>query len=390
MIPGPMKRYILIIASALLIAGCSNKDKFTIEGVIKGEKKNTIYLNRLEIDTPVLTDSAKVDSKGRFRLRVRTAGPDFYQLGWSESDFITLLAAPGEKIKIESEGRNLFEKYSVSGSEGSSKIKYLDETLERTKKSLDSLSTLYRELSAKPGFDAEGAALEDAYNKLIMKQRSKNIEFIISNTTSLASVKAVYQKLTPEAYVLYDPKDLQFLKILSDSLGKYYPGSKQVQALAMDFQKELNQMYANRLGELTKNMPVTKLDPELSDVNGKRISLSSLKGKYVLLSFWSVRSAECVNENLRLKELYKTYRNRGFEIYQVNLDQDENLWKRSVSFDELPWISTREDDPANPKYARLFNVQSLPSNYLFDRDGDIIAVNLHNRALAIKLEQLFK
>jgi hypothetical protein len=97
-----------------------------------------------------------------------------------------------------------------------------------------------------------------------------------------------------------------------------------------------------------------------------------------------------VNENLRLKELYKTYRNRGFEIYQVNLDQDENLWKRSVSFDELPWISTREDDPANPKYARLFNVQSLPSNYLFDRDGDIIAVNLHNRALAIKLEQLFK
>jgi hypothetical protein len=385
-----MNRFLLIIASLILFSGCNKKDTFTIEGVIKGEKKNTIYLNRLEVDTPVLTDSAKVDSKGRFKLRVSANGPDFYQLGYSKADFITLLAAPGEKIIVESEGTTLYEKYSVSGSEGSLKIKYLDETLEKTKKSLDSLSTLYRELSLKSGFDAEGAAIEDAYNKLVIEQRSRNIDFIINNTTSLASVKAVYQKLTPEAYVLYDPKDLQFLKILSDSLGKYYPGSKHVQALSADFQKELNRMYANRLGELAKELPETRLDPDLADVNGKRIKLSSLKGKYVLLSFWSVRSAESVSENLRLKELYKTYRNKGFEIYQVNLDEDENLWKRSVSFDELPWISTREDDPANPRYARLFNVQSLPATYLFDRDGDIIAVNLRGRALGIKLEQVLK
>ena len=63
--------------------------------------------------------------------------------------------------------------------------------------------------------------------------------------------------------------------------------------------------------------------------------------------------------------------------------------KQAVRFDELPWISTREDDPSNPKNAILFNVKSLPTNYLFDKQGVIIASNLHGKALQLKLEQLF-
>ena len=84
----------------------------------------------------------------------------------------------------------------------------------------------------------------------------------------------------------------------------------------------------------------------LKNIDGKRIALSSLKGKYVLLTFWSFRSKECIAENLQLKEFYKLYNNKGFEIYQINLDENEADWKAAVKFDELPWISTREDDPA--------------------------------------------
>ena len=83
------------------------------------------------------------------------------------------------------------------------------------------------------------------------------------------------------------------------------------------------------------------------------------------------------------------FRNKGFEIYQINLDKDEKVWKSAVKFDELPWISTREDDPDDPVNARLFNVKSLPSNYLFDPEGKIIASNLHGKTLQIKLNQLF-
>ena len=94
-------------------------------------------------------------------------------------------------------------------------------------------------------------------------------------------------------------------------------------------------------------------------------------------------------ENLELKDLYKKYKNSGFEIYQINLDINEDTWRKAVRFDELPWISVREDDPANPKYAMLYNIKVLPSNYLYDKQGTIIGSNLHGRNLQLRLSQLF-
>ena len=108
---------------------------------------------------------------------------------------------------------------------------------------------------------------------------------------------------------------------------------------------------SHRISEIAKNIPETKLDPDLKTTDGKRIALSSLKGKYVLLTFWSFQSKDCIAENLQLKEFYKLYNKKGFEIYQINLDENESAWKAAVKFDELPWISTREDDPKYPKNA---------------------------------------
>ena len=69
------------------------------------------------------------------------------------------------------------------------------------------------------------------------------------------------------------------------------------------------------------------------------------------------------------RNFIRTYNKKGFEIYQINLDEDEEAWKAEVRFDELPWISTREDDPCNPVNAMLFNVRTLPANYLFSSEG---------------------
>jgi thiol-disulfide isomerase/thioredoxin len=217
----------------------------------------------------------------------------------------------------------------------------------------------------------------------------KNIEFILGNINSLASIKALYQRLNDETYVLYEPRDVQYLKIVSDSLTRHYPNSKQVQALARDFEKELNSLKISEIEQMSKNLPKIVLDPDLVDIAGKRVALSSLKGKYVLLAFWSVQSKDCIEENLQFKELYKLYSKKGLEIYQINLDENETAWKAAVRYDELPWINTREDDPKNPKNAILFNVKILPSNYLFDKGSRIIASDLHGRALELKLEQLF-
>jgi peroxiredoxin len=384
-----MKRILIFLSLVIIFSGCSDKGRFSISGIIKDTGKKYIYISRLDVNTPVFIDSVKISSKGKFNIKLKSTEADFYQLGFSKYDFITLLIEPGEKINLVFEGKNLFENYSVTGSEGSEKLRYLDVTLADTKRKLDSLSTVYTKATSEPGFDTRGPALEAEFNQILKDQRKKSITFILGNVSSLASIKALYQRISPEAYVLYDPKDLQFLKIVTDSLSVRYPKSKHVQALASDFNKEMNQMYSSQIEKLAKDLPPTKLDPNLNTYEGKRIALSSLKGKYVLLSFWSVQSKDCIEENLQFKELYKLYNKLGFEIYQINLDQNESGWRAAVKFDELPWISAREDDPNNLANAVLYNVKSVPTNYLYDKDGTIIGSNLHGKALQIKLQQLF-
>jgi thiol-disulfide isomerase/thioredoxin len=384
-----MKRSLIFLLPVLLAAGCQNNNTFTVKGLIKEPGKKVVYLNRINVNTLVLIDSSEINTKGVFSFKVKATEPDFYQLGYSESDFITVLAEPGEKINLEFNGKNLSEDYSVTGSEGTEKIRMLDIRLNDTKRKLDSLRTAYEETSVLPDSEEKKSQLENEFNQTIKDIRKKNIEFIITNTRSMASIKALYQRIDENAYVLYDPKDLQYLKIVSDSLGRYYPESKHVKALTEDLKKGLNQMNTRRIEDLANSSPVTKLDPNLKDINGKQIALSSLKGKVVLLTFWSVNSKECIAENIQFKSLYKAYNKKGFEIYQINLDENEEKWRNEVKFDELPWISTREEDPSNPVNAILFNVKSLPANYLFDREGNLTGMNLHGRSLQIKLNQLF-
>ena len=384
-----MKRIIFLLTLVIIIAGCNHKNQFSVNGVIKDSKTKYIYLNKLDVDTPILIDSAKISRKGSFRFKVKATGPDFYQLGFSTTNFITLLAEPEERINLLFNGKDLFENYSVKGSAGSAKLQVLDLFLAETKRKLDSLSTLYTKASHEPGFDVRGPLLDAEFKDLVKAQRKNNIVFIINNINSLASIKALYQKINPQTYVLYDQHDLQYLKIVSDSLTRHYPNSKQVQALARDFKKELNQMLFSQIEQISKNLPNTVLDPDLVNIAGKRVSLSSLKGKYVLLTFWSVQSRDCIEENLQLKEFYKLYNKKGFEIYQINLDENEEQWRAAVRFDELPWINTREDNPKDPKNALLFNVKTLPANYLFDKESKIIASNLHGKELQLKLDQLF-
>ncbi len=384
-----MKRILILLLPIIIFNGCQTRKSFIVKGVIKEKSRDFVYLNRVNVNTLVFIDSAKIRKNGTFDFKVKAGDPDFYQIGYSGTDFITIIGEPGEKIKLQFNGKNLSQDYTVSGSEGSEQVRILDLQLTATKRKLDSLKTVYDVASKEPGFDEKGPVIETQFNNLLKAIRKKNIEFIITHTHSLASLKALYQRIDENTYVLYEPRDLQYLKIISDTLGRYYPGSRHVQALAEDLKKEMNQLYSRQFEDMASSIPEIKLDPDLKDVNGKRISLSSLKGKVVLLTFWSVQSKDCISENLQLKEIYRTYNKKGFEIYQINLDENEEVWKNEVKFDELPWISTREDNPLDPLNARLFNVKTLPTNYLYSREGAIIGTNLHGRSLLIKLNQLF-
>jgi len=383
-----MKKIVLFLPLIILFA--CGRNHVRISGVIKETEKEMIYLDKMGAGDIVSVDSSGIKKHGEFNFNIKASELNFYRVRLTDNNFVTLLTGPGEKIRITSNKEYLPENYELTGSENSQKIRLLDNHLLKTQKKLDSLTNLFKELNNKPGFDTISEGLNEAYLKVEDEQRNFNIRFVLENINSLASIKALYQKFDENTYVLYKNRDLQYLKIVSDSLQKAYPESKHTKALAADLEKGLNRYNQLRINQLIENMPKTALDIQLPDINGDTISLLSNRGKYVLLSFWSTASEACLKENLVFKSLYKKYNHKGFEIYQVCIDNDIAKWEKSVKFDELPWISVIDTDTERSGVIRMFNIQSVPFNYMFDKEGNIIAKDLHGRSLNIKMNQLFE
>jgi hypothetical protein len=346
-----------------------------------------VYLDKSEVNRSSVADSAEI-KRGRFKFTTDITGPEFYQVRFDNGEFVGLLTMPGEKISLNLGKSPLALNYSFTGSPGSEEIKLLDQRLLSTKTQLDSIRKAYSGLSADE-LETRGAELEKAFVDAVDEQRRFNIKFIVENISSMASIQALYQRIDENTYVLYQPRDLQYLKIVSDSLSVKYPVSRHVRALKENVTSELNRMYIDRMASLASQLPVTSTNPELPDTGGKMVSLSSLRGKYVLVSFWSTASQECLNELPLLRSIYSAYKSKGLEIYQVSLDSDEQRWKNVVRFEEIPWISVRELDPSRPAFARMMNVNSVPSNLLYDPEGNIINTNLFGRNLQIRMDQLF-
>jgi thiol-disulfide isomerase/thioredoxin len=382
-----MKRYPLIFITAVIIAGCSREHNVTIKGTFSEAREGMVYLDKSEVNRSSVADSAEI-KRGRFKFTTDITGPEFYQVRFDNGEFVGLLTMPGEKISLDLGKSPLALNYSVTGSPGSEEIKLLDQRLLSTKTQLDSIRKVYSGLSAGE-LEARGAELEKAFVDAVDEQRRFNIKFIVENISSMASIQALYQRIDENTYVLYQPRDLQYLKIVSDSLSVKYPVSRHVRALKENVTSELNRMYIDRMASLASQLPVTSTNPELPDTGGKMVSLSSLRGKYVLVSFWSTASQECLNELPLLRSIYSAYKSKGLEIYQVSLDSDEQRWKNVVRFEEIPWISVRELDPSRPAFARMMNVNSVPSNLLYDPEGNIINTNLFGRNLQIRMDQLF-
>ena len=161
-----------------------------------------------------------------------------------------------------------------------------------------------------------------------------------------------------------------------------------------------NKNEAPQTSEAKVGLNIGDIAPELAypSPDGKIIKLSDLRGKMVLIDFWASWCGPCRRENPNVVNAYNEYKKmkfkngKGFTIYSVSLDGDKNRWVQAIEKDKLEWPYHVSDlKKWNSAAAYTYRVPSIPSNYLIDGDGIIVAKNLRGQRLAITLEsQLVK
>ncbi len=381
-------RKLLIAISFLGIVAC-NRSGITIQGKISNSD-GKVYLGEMDLLSVKNVDSTTVGKNGRFTFHEKIQQPTFYQLKLKNNQSVQLLLNPGDKVKLEGDGLSLLSTIKVDGSAQTERITELNKRLAATVAKLDSLSSEYDSYANKPGNDSMLARLAKEYESTLQQHRTYTIGFILQDINSLANLTALYQEISPGTYLLNRYRDLQYFKIVTDSLTKNYPKLTPVKVLADDYSKRFAQYKSNELISNAKNISYGLPEVNLPDIEGDTVSLSSLKGKYVLLCFWASWDDNSIRQNLQLKDVYQRYHRKGFEIYQVSLDKSYDNWKKEVHFDELPWINVCDSTYPASRAAASYNVTEIPLNFLLNKQQDeILGKNLTADQLELKLSGLY-
>ena len=373
-------------AVVLLITGCSKKNEFVIEGKITNAAGKYIYLDELKLTTNQPVDSIRINKDGEFLFKGNLSFPTFFLLKLSENNFITLLVDSVEQIQVHADAANFSRDYVVSGSEGSALVQELSDHLSVTKHKLDSirnLTVLYRTHRSYPelkkNWDIEMKEVKQS-------QIDYSTNFVQKHPFSMASVLALYQKFDDSNYVI---QDLQSLKVAASALNSVFPQSEHVQALYQNTLKLMRDEQSKKIRKIIEETGSNSPDIALPDPEGKEITLSSLHGKYVLLQFWSAVDKGSRIQNPVLVELYKKYKNKKFEIYQVSIDKNRFEWVDAIDKDKLKWINVG-DMKGSIQAVNSYNIQKVPFNYLLDPEGKIVAKDMQGPALNKLLGELLK
>lgn len=324
-------RYIVYaIVAGVLFVGCAKSKVPTVSGTLKGIESGTIYLQHFDEKIFVNIDSAEIKN-GKFAFSTELTLPEVYGL-------------------------------SVDTTKGSYLI-FLDNN--STEVELDSASSYSNTV-------VRGSVLQDeflAYKKL---KDVKIDEYIKAHPNSLVS-----------AYILY--RDFVYRLNASEI-------EANIALLSPELQKTTYIETLKKVIEIYGIVTEGKSAPDFSaqTPNGETVSLKDRLGKgYLLIDFWASWCPGCRKENPNLLKTYEKYKQQGFDILGVSLDKEGDLWKQAIDKDKLTWTNISDLKFWHSEPARLYGVRVIPSNFLVDKNGIILAKNLKGEELDKYLEGLF-
>lgn len=353
-----MKKLLLSCLALLPFLAVADPAPFSVTGAIKGVKDQTIYLRYGKT-----TDSLKsANGEFNFKGQIEDLTTAYLRVGKTQTSFFV------EKNATLTFAGNLeeLENSSVAGTR-------INDDLSRYTASIASLNNQRRPVMA---------ALMDAYqkkqpykefneqvDKIDEQITTKAKEFIQSNPESLVSAWLVRSR-----FFYGEDSELS-------SMYAYLKGDALTSNFAKDLKKKIDVNAKTAVGQMA--MEFTQ-----NDVNEKPVSLSSLRGKYVLVDFWASWCGPCRQENPNVVKAFNAYKDKGFTVLGVSLDQKKDPWLKAIEKDQLTWAHVSDLKYWQNEVAVQYGINSIPASFLLDPNGKIVGKNLRGEALTKKLAEL--
>ncbi|GAB4205068.1 MAG: TlpA disulfide reductase family protein [Bacteroidia bacterium] len=360
---------ILTISFETLIAQAI---KYTVKGTLRGNKYNKIYLHH-KWNNEFKRDSALVKNN-TFVFKGSTPEVNMYWINFSRDP----LAAPNvaffidqAQININAHADSLANAQITGGKEQAYYANYRKMMLEFGAQQ----QLLYQQYNqALQRNDAETVnKTQTEFIELGQKVKSTLIDMIKSHPASPVSGYIIYQEFNNNPNI--SPQELE--QIVS-YLDKNFLNTK----FGKLAQQKLMQIKGTSIGNKIMEFSQTSTD-------GKIVNIRDFEGKYVLIDFWASWCGPCRMENPYVVAAYNKYKDKGFTVLGVSLDQNKNAWLKAIEKDHLTWTHVSDLKGWSNEVAQAFGISSIPQNILIDKNGIIIAKNLRGTALEEKLREIF-